>query len=126
MSMNTPTNSVAQKNPVVTTAVKDAALVAGGFTWSVLMLVVGMSALAIGIISIPVMFFMDMTITGEVIEEAAVLTGQEPHTPVATHSPSSNIVVPVDPNNVSHADPTSDYRGSSEKPAAFPSVHGTD
>ena len=51
MSMNTPTNSVAQKNPVVTTAVKDAALVAGGFTWSVLMLVVGMSALAIGIIS---------------------------------------------------------------------------
>jgi hypothetical protein len=121
-----PPPPVPHKDHAVTTVVKDAALVACGLSWSAVMLIVGLAALAIGIIAVPVMFFTTAGVTGEVIHEAAELTGQEPQAPVANTVHPNIPVKPDDPNNVSHADPGSTYRGSAVTPEAFPRVHGTD
>jgi hypothetical protein len=126
MSTITPTTPAPHKDSAVTTVVKDAAFVVGGLSWSAIMLIVGLTAIAIGIIAVPVMFFTTAGVTGEVIHEAAELTGQEPQAPVANTVHPNILVKPDDPNNISHADPTSNYRGSAETPEAFPRVHGTD
>lgn len=126
MSSLAPNPSVKHATAAVVNVVNDATQAAAGVSWSVMMLIGGLTALAISIVAVPIMFFTATGVTGEVIYKANAVIGQQSPAPVTNAKNTAKSVQTFAPNNFNHPHAPPNDRGSAVTPEAFPRVHGAD